>query len=251
MITLVYILKYLILPPTSLLILAIIGLLNRKQRYGLLLLSVSLLLLFLLSLPVVVNQWAHRLELFLPLQTKQVQLFNPQAIVVISGGAIKGAVEYQSPVTINTRTLLRVRYAAKLAKEMSLPILVSGGCVLEAETVAEADLMADVLINEFKTPVAWREQNSQNTAENAIFSRRLLQEHAINKIILVTQAYHMPRAVNEFRKVGFDVLPAPTTFIGLNVELSVFDFLPSSTALMNSYLLAHETLGMLWYRIRY
>lgn len=251
MITLIYFLKYLILPPASLLILAIIGLLNRKRRYGVFLLSVSLLFLLLLSLPVVVSQWARSWENFSALQTEQVQPFNPQALVVIGGGAVYGAVEYQSPMTINTRTLLRIRYAAKLAREMDLPILVSGGCVLRTETVSEADLMSDVFVNEFKVPVAWRESNSRNTAENAQFSREVLQEYAINKIVLVTQAYHMPRAVHEFRKAGFDVLPAPTAFMGQASELSVFDFLPSPEALMSSYLLTHETLGMLWYRIRY
>ena len=214
-------------------------------------LSASLLVLLLLSLPVVVKLWARSWENFSALQAEHVQPFNPQALVVISGGVVYGAVEYQSAMTINTRTLLRVRYAAKLAREMDLPILVSGGSVLRTEAVSEADLMADVLVNEFKIPVAWREPNSCNTAENAQFSRKVLQDYAINKIVLVTQAYHMPRAVYEFRKAGFDVLPAPTAFMGQLSELSVFDFLPSPEALMSSYLLAHETLGMLWYRIRY
>lgn len=213
--------------------------------------SVSLLLLLLLSLPIVVRQWALIWEGFPALQIEQVQLFNPQTLVVIGGGTVYGAVEYQSPVTINTRTLLRVRYAAKLAGKIGLPILVSGGSVMETEGVSEADLMADVLVNEFKIPVAWRESNSRNTEENARFSHRILQDYAINKILLVTQAYHMPRAVHEFRKAGFEVLPAPTAFIGQDSGLNIFDFLPSPTALMNSYLLAHETLGMLWYRFKY
>lgn len=214
-------------------------------------LSVSLSMLLLLSLPITISQWARSWEDFSPLHAKQIQSFNPQALVVIGGGTVNSAVEYQSPMTINTRTLLRIRYAAKLAGEMGLPILVSGGRVMETESVSEADLMADIFVNEFKIPVAWRESNSRNTAENAQFSRRVLQEYAINKIVLVTQAYHMPRAVQAFRKVGFDVLPAPTGFMGQqDIELSVFDFLPSPIALMNSYFLAHEMLGMLWYRIQ-
>lgn len=251
MITLIYILKYLILPPASLLILAIIGLLNRNRRYGLFLLSASLICLLLLSLPIVVNQWARYWERFPALQSDQIQSFEPQVLIVMGGGALKGAAEYQTPMTINTRTLIRVRYAAKLAREINVPILVSGGNVLHAEGVSEADLMADVLVNEFKIPVAWRERNSRNTAENAQFSYKLLQNFAIRKIVLVTQAYHMPRAVHEFRKVGFNVLPAPTAFMGQAPGLNLFDFLPSSEALMSSYLLAHETLGMLWCRIRY
>lgn len=73
-----------------------------------------------------------------------------------------------------------------------------------------AFICSEVLIiaaREFITLLAWLESNSHNTAENAQFGRSLLLEYGINKIVLVTQAYHMPRAVNEFRKAGFDVLP--------------------------------------------
>ncbi|OAI16307.1 hypothetical protein A1359_08145 [Methylomonas lenta] len=79
----------------------------------------------------------------------------------------------------------------------------------------------------------------------------MLQEFAINKIVLVVQAYHRPCTAHEFSKAGFEVLPAPTAFIGQDSGLSIFDLLSSPTALMNSYLLAHETLGMLWYRFKY
>lgn len=206
--------------------------------------------LFALSLPFVVNQWAYNWEQFPPLEPDQIKHFKPQALVVIGGGT-ENATEYLTPMTVNSRTLLRIRYAAKLARQQGLPILVSGGSVVDTEYLSEAVLMADVLEQEFKTPVAWLETQSRNTAENAQFSRHVLQSFAVNKIVLVTQAYHMPRAVSEFRKAGFVVLPAPTAYIGGYSEWTIFDFLPSATALTNSFLLAHENLGMLWYRIRY
>lgn len=251
LITIGYAIKLLLLPPASLLFLVFIGLIFRKRRFGLPLLTMSLLCLLLLSLPVVVSEWARHWERFLPLQSGDVQKFKPQALVVIGGGIAKNAQEYQAPVTLNTRSLLRVRYAARLAKELGLPILVSGGSIFDSEYASEAQLMAEVLEGEFDTPVAWLEQQSRNTAENARYSRALLKAHDINDIVLVTQAYHMPRAAHEFRKAGFNVLPAPTAFIGYDSEFTWLDLLPSPSALMNSFLLAHESLGMLWYSIRY
>lgn len=248
-VALVYFIKLLVLPPASLIILAMAGLLIHQRKQGRIVALVSLTVLLMLSLPIVVAQWARHWERFPPLQAGGIKLFKPQAMVVIGGGMVLNADEYPSPRTINHRTLLRIRYAAKLAREEDLPILVSGGNVMHAAGIPEARIMADVLEQEFKTPVAWLETKSRNTAENARLSGSVLGGLGINKIVLVTQAYHMPRAVMEFRKAGFQVLPAPTAFIGGASELTLFDFLPSPTALANSFLLAHEQLGMFWYRI--
>jgi uncharacterized SAM-binding protein YcdF (DUF218 family) len=57
----------------------------------------------------------------------------------------------------------------------------------------------------------------------------------------------MSRAVKEFQAVGFEVLPAPTSFIGHAADINVLDYVPSVSALKNSYFLAHESIGMLWY----
>jgi uncharacterized SAM-binding protein YcdF (DUF218 family) len=246
-IALIYCIKLLVLPPASLIILALLGLLLHKRKQGFWVALTSLCLLLMLSLPVVVSQWARFWERFPPLEVSQIGLFKARAIVVIGGGAVLHADEYRSLQTVNYRTLLRIRYAAKLARELDLPILVSGGNVMGTEYFSEAQLMADVLEQEFNTPVAWLESKSRNTAENAQFTGRMLREFDINRILLITQAYHMPRAVLEFRKAGFEVLPAPTAFIGGHSEMTVLDFLPSAATLMNSFLLAHEGLGVLWF----
>ena len=248
-ITLIYTLKLLLLPPAGLLIPAITALLFGERKKARIVAIVCLALLLLLSLPVVVNQVARFWERIPPISSEAVQQLKPEGLVVIGGGLAYRVPEYPGRVTLNTRTLLRIRYAAKLSNELGLRILVSGGSVEEPEVLSEADLMAEALDREFKTPVAWLERESMNTAENARFSRKLLNEFGINKIVLVTQAYHMPRAALEFRKAGFEVLPAPTAFIGHAGKLRLFDWFPSTTAWANSYLLVHEMIGMLWYRI--
>lgn len=250
-VTVIGIIKLLVLPPGLFIILALLGLVYQERRFGLSLLSVSLLCLLLLSLPVVVDAWANLWERFSPVQEAQIRQSNAQALVVIGGGVESRAAEYDVPFTVNTRTLVRLRYAAKLAAEFELPVLVSGGRISADSAVSEALLMARVMKDEFNIPVAWQEQKSRNTAENARFSAALLRRYGIRNIVLVTQAYHMPRAVSEFVKAGVKVLPAPTAFIGRKSEMSIFDFLPSPTALMNGFLLSHECVGMLWYAVRY
>ncbi|MGY6276116.1 YdcF family protein [Methylomonas sp. MgM2] len=215
-------------------------------------------ILILLSLPIVSCNLARLLERIPPLDFSRVQQSGPQALVVIGGGLSKYA-EYGQNLTVNTRTLARLRYAAILAKQFHLPVLVSGGRVFSSERSSEypseASVMAGVLEKEFNIPVAWKEPQSRNTQENARFSHDMLSRFGVKNIVLVTQAYHMPRALREFTRAGFTVLPAPTAFItdqwGGPIDFTIFDFLPSSASLMNSFLLAHESLGMLWYLIRY
>jgi uncharacterized SAM-binding protein YcdF (DUF218 family) len=46
------------------------------------------------------------------------------------------------------------------------------------------------------------ESISRNTYENAVQTQRLIQEHGLSQIILVTTAIHLPRAMACFHKVG-------------------------------------------------
>src|SRR5205085_6891262 len=54
------------------------------------------------------------------------------------------------------------------------------------------------------------ETRSKNTAENGAFSRDVLATRGIQRVLLVTSAYHMPRAVAAFRRAGLQVSPSPT-----------------------------------------
>ncbi len=56
------------------------------------------------------------------------------------------------------------------------------------------------------------EDKSRNTRENAALTRDLLKPASGERWVLVTSAYHMPRAVGVFRRAGFDVLPFPVDF---------------------------------------
>jgi uncharacterized SAM-binding protein YcdF (DUF218 family) len=250
---LIYVVKELLLPCSSLLFLSFIGLLRllRHKKMGLTLLLSSLLGLFVLSMPMVSNYLAGLLETTSQLKLTPLVQKKYQAIVVIGSGLRKNSYEYGDAVTVNGRTLERLRYAATLGRKTGLPILVSGGQVFKQNEPSESVLMAEVLEKEFNIPVRWQESRSRNTAENALYSRALLQTFNIDRIILVTHAFHMPRALTEFKKVGFDVEPAPTGYFSTEEALSLFGFIPSAQALTVSTFVFHEHLGLLWYRLRY
>jgi uncharacterized SAM-binding protein YcdF (DUF218 family) len=252
-ILLIYIIKELLLPCSSLLLISFIGWYRFKKHknMGSSLLLGALLGLYALSTPLFSNVLAGLLEgaTHQPLSASVQKDY--QAIVVLGGGTRSNSYEYGDDITVSLRTLERLRYAATLGKKTGLPILVSGGQVFSDSKVSESVLMAGILANEFNVAVRWQESRSRNTAENAQYSRALLRPLHIDKILLVTQAFHIPRAITEFKRVGFDVLAAPTGFLHAEHHLRIFSFIPSAEALTDSSYIFHEYLGLLWYRLRY
>ncbi|NOQ65455.1 MAG: YdcF family protein [Methyloprofundus sp.] len=249
----IYIVKALLLPLASLLLLSIAGLffLSTHKPFAMILIGSSLALLLLLSLPIVAEFLANTQEIHPALNNEEIEIFAADAIVVLGGGLKDPAPEYSPKVTLKAISLVRVRYAALLAKQTQLPVLVTGGKVLSQAASSEADIMTEVLQNEFNQKVTWQEDRSRNTAENAYYTHQLLSAVGIKRIILVTHAFHMRRAATQFQLQGFEVLPAPTAFIGSYGLATVFDFLPSSKALHNSTYIIHEVIGRFWYWLRY
>jgi len=238
------------LPPLDFLLPAAAGWMMRKRwpRLGAALFFSSLLMLLALC-----TQAGARL-IAAPLEQRAAPLVSPrstnaQAIVVLGGGRTKNAREYGGDDVPSLHTLGRLRYAARLHRETGLPLLVTGGMPDGAAT-SEAALMARTLREDFAVPVRWLEQASDNTAQNAQFSAALLRRADITRILLVTDALHMPRSQMIFMQTGLQVTPAPTNF-SVNGNLSPIDFVPNGGALEMSHFALHEWIGLLWYRLRY
>ncbi len=173
----------------------------------------------------------------------------PQAIVVLGGGRLRQAPEYGGADVPSLEALSRLRHAARLQRQTGLPLLVTGGQP-DAATTSEAQIMAQVLQQDFAVPVRWLETKSNNTAENAIFSAAILHPLQIKRIWLVTDAVHMRRAQQMFRYHGFETMAAPTTFMAQG-PLRFIDFVPHARELARSNYALHEWIGLLWYRLRY
>lgn len=237
----------LLLPPLSLLLAALLGLLLARShpRLGHALLVSALALLWLCSTPYFSDGAMHLLEGQSAAVDTQKQ--PADAIVVLGGGTYFHAPEYGAD-TVGDGTLVRLRYAARLQRETGKPLLATGGKPLGNE-LSEAQQMKTVLEQEFRVPVRWTEDASDNTLENARYSYQLLQQDGIKRIYLVTHAYHMPRSVMVFQAAGFEVVPAPTAFT-THYRTDLLSFLPRATALRNSMYFTHEVIGMLWYRLK-
>lgn len=201
------------------------------------------LLLLILSLPVVGDGLLHSLEAE-PLDLQRAR--EAQAIVLLGGGRYLDAPEYGGD-TVGRYTLIRLRYAARLQRETGLPLLVSGGRP-GGQGLSEGETMRRVLEQEFKVPVRWVEGESNNTRENAELSARILQAAGVQRVLLVSHAWHMPRAVESFARAGLEAIPAPTAFT--RPQLTPLAFLPNAAAMENSSNALHEWIGRFWYWLR-
>lgn len=243
--SLLYLLKNLLgsllLPPGNGLLLLAVALFWRRWRGWLVLAGGGLLLAQ--SLPIVAFGLMSTLESRAGLPAGAPE--GAQAIVVLGSGLLSAPPQFGGYFATE-RTLVRVRHGAQLARRWGLPVLVSGGTPVNAGR-SEAAVMAELLTQEFGVPVRWQEDGSMDTADNARLSAAILQAAGIRRIALVTQAFHMPRSIMLFEAAGFEVVPAPTHFVSMNDGPPVlFDFVPSASALQNSYYALHEWLGIAW-----
>jgi uncharacterized SAM-binding protein YcdF (DUF218 family) len=97
--------------------------------------------------------------------------------------------------------------------------------------------------------VAWVEDTSIDTWENALFTAEILKTRDIRSVFVVTHAWHMRRAVMAFRHAGLTVTAAPTALDPPFDPISL-DFLPQASAWERSFWALHEWIGCAWYAIR-
>jgi uncharacterized SAM-binding protein YcdF (DUF218 family) len=201
-------------------------------------------LLLALSCDRVANALLDSLSRYPPLDPKA--LHGAQAIVILGAGAQRDLADYGGG-TVSALALERLRYGAELARESGLPVLVTDGAA--PGFTSGAEYMAATL-RDLGVPVRWVEGRARTTYDNARYARELLAADGVDRIALVSHAWHLPRAVAIFERVGFTVLPAPTLVPGAR-RFDALDWLPDAFALNQSVIALHEYLGLAWYRVRY
>lgn len=240
--------KAILLPPSSLLLAGAAGYflcINQRVRAGLAILVVSWIALLILSTEAAVELIVYPLEQ----RTRPLRMSAERsagAIVLLGAGFIENASEYGERYRPDYIALARIQYAARLSRNTGLPILVSGGG-------GTGEAMANSLEHEFRIPVTWREYGSYNTATNAAYSAKVLRQAGISRILLVTDAMHMPRSVLAFESCGIAVEPAPTMFLAGRRSpdnFYVLDFVPRAESLRRASYALYEWAGLAWYSLR-
>jgi uncharacterized SAM-binding protein YcdF (DUF218 family) len=113
-----------------------------------------------------------------------------------------------------------------------------------AEAGAEARLLESLGISLDRVIL---EDRSRNTVENAVYSKLIVHPKRGERWLLVTSAFHMPRAIGVFRKVGFPVEPYPVDWRTRGAEDMMRPFAVMSVGLQRTDTAVHEWVGLLVY----
>lgn len=202
----------LLLPSNILIAIGIVGLvllLTRWRHVGNRLMAVSLILLVLAAFLPIGGVLQHTLESRFP--PWDPARGAPDGIIVL-GGALDPVLSRVYGATQLIESAERITVIAKLARAYpDARIVYSGGDgSLFGNAGSEADFLYP-LLDSFGVPRGrvLLEDRSRNTYENAVFTKQLVKPKPGERWLLVTSAWHMPRAVGCFRRVGFPVEAYP------------------------------------------
>ena len=240
------------LPSASLLILALIGalLINKRAKFARKIILFSIASLWLISTNGF-SVWLHAqvIPAYPPITAKELKENSVQAIVVLGGGVVTGLPGGDQQMSKSS--LERLRLGAQLARTSGLPLVFSGGSGWGASDAgtAEADVAEKVLKDAFGIRLNFKESKSRDTQENASNTWDLLSQQGVHKIALVTHSIHMPRASNEFKKMGFTIHEAamgqPTSGSG-----TILSWMPNAYNLEVSQSIFRELLAIFIMQVR-
>jgi uncharacterized SAM-binding protein YcdF (DUF218 family) len=225
----------------------ILGLLllpTRFARSGRRLAFASLAVLALLGLSPVGN------ALMIPLEQRFPPWNNvgsaPGGIVVL-GGAISADVSTaRNEVALNEAAERTIAVAELARRYPAARIVFSGG---SAALLYKVDPEAEFALRLFESFGIARdrvllESRSRNTIENALFSKEMARPAPAERWLLVTSAFHLPRAVGAFRKAGFEVEPYPVDFRTRGVNDALRPFPTVGEGLRRTDLAVREWVGL-------
>ncbi|WP_379129518.1 YdcF family protein [Paenibacillus sp. sgz500958] len=247
-----YIIKFIygfLLPPGLFVLLLValsLWLWKRQRRTALMLLGVTALL-FLLSTGWIGGVLISRLEQQYP----QPDTLKGDIIVVLGGGATLGTPDINGEGNLFGSAANRLLAAARLNRTSDLPVLFSGGTVFP-DSGNEADIAKrQLLALGMPEKAIIAENRSLNTEQNARYTSEILRSRGYSSVVLVTSAFHLPRAVLEFRKVGVNVQPYPVDYLtGSTGKLYPSSLSPSAGGLSLTSLALKEYLGILALKLR-
>jgi uncharacterized SAM-binding protein YcdF (DUF218 family) len=244
------ILSFFAIPSNVLIMLGLLGALamfTRFARAGLQLVIASLFVLAILGLSPVGNALTIPLEQRFP--PWDASGGAPVGIVVLGGAVTADVSGARGQVALN-EAAERMTEAVALARKYPQARIIFSGGIGELFTTGPPE--AEVALRLFEELGVARERivsedRSRNTVENAEFSKALAMPQPGQRWLLVTSAYHMPRAMGVFRKAGFAVEAFPVDFRTRGPEDFLRAFGTMGDGLRRTDTAAREWVGLVIY----
>lgn len=161
--------------------------------------------------------------------------------IVILAGYAEHDPEIPLSSQVNDASLFRLMEAKRIYSKLENSKIIITGYNPVPHLMREVLVLTGVSEEDIEIEI-----NSKNTYESAVNIKRILRNR---KIVLVTSAGHMIRAMGVFKKQGFDPVPAPTDFI-IKKNSTNINYFPIPRNLHYSDLAVHEYLAILWYKFK-
>lgn len=172
-------------------------------------------------------------------------------VVVLGGILLPALTEYRDQIAIGGNIERLFAFADLSRRFPGAKLVFTGGTgsIWHAEK-KESGIVGKVLSDlGVELSRVTLESESRNTAENAVFTKRLMKPSQEEVWILVTSASHMPRAVGCFRKAGWNIIPYPVDYGSSKLEFSEFFSFRFVSSMRKFDRAIHEWLGLASYRI--
>lgn len=231
-----------------LILLALLGMALRWRKAAMLAMTVAFLV-------IAVPAWTSVGALMLkPLESRFVRPDPPPEAVsgiIVLGGGLEGGINLvRGGYELNTGGDRFVEAAILARRYPEVPIVVSGGSGAlllsgEGDAATAPRLLSALGVEPDRLRL---EERSRNTWENALYSRDLVSPEPGETWLLVTSAFHMPRAVSLFRKAGFDIVAWPADYRAAGNERPGLSTDNPLDSLENTTIALREWIGLLAYR---
>jgi uncharacterized SAM-binding protein YcdF (DUF218 family) len=201
-----------------------------------------------LSIPYTANRLMHWLE---GPHVASAALRPPYDVVLVLSGMVDLAVSRRGPLEF-TGAVDRILAGIAFVKQgIGKQLLISGGSgKLFAQDIKEATLLQTFALQLGLTAEqVLVETASRNTHENAAYSATMLRTHRLQRVLLITSATHMRRAVAAFHKQGIFPDTYPVDFRA-SAEVTPLSFMPSAGSLARTTDVIHELVGLIMYRLQ-
>ncbi len=173
--------------------------------------------------------------------------------IIVLGGATSNTVATARDTLALNEAAERLVIMPDLARRFpdASVILTGGAAAFVGESDAEADLMMTALVSiGVEQGRIVRESKARNTAENATETFVLVQPKSSQRFLLVTSAFHVPRAVGAFRKAGWaGVVPFPVDYRTRGASDGLKPFAAASDGLKRFDTATREIIGLVAYRL--
>ncbi len=240
------IVTYALLPPGCFIVLLLLSVFLVRKRFKV----VALLLAAILYLSTIAP--VHDL-LVVPLEDAYKipsadEVKTGDVYVVLGGGVYDFAPDIDGKGALGGESLSRLACVYRLYRVDRKPIIYSGGALFngQPETEVAKRVLLSLGVNE-KDIIA--EAESKDTYENAKLVKEATEKRKLNRIVLISSAFHMKRSKLLFDKFFKGAIPYPTAYRTSRTAYNVLGYLPDASNMAGAALALKEYMGILFYAL--